>query len=664
MLDSVSIEDIDRLFNELEQLAHSNASRQHFFDAVLDRLQFLLNSPTGLFFQAAKGQWLPAALSGNFSANSFAELLSSAGERDAHICSQDNRHVAVPLRAARWHSGALVVQLAHSPSRLELGEYIKLCQAFAEVLAIRRWSELEVLVDQKLPGFQQALAGVISAPSIKSGACSVVNDLAILIGADRVSLVKANSRGKARALAVSGVAEPQEKAMAVMAISALGQQAIQAGRPLVNYQTASQASALPQSDEHEASTPRESTAEMNTPTSQEASSEIQEEVAGVLLCNHVAVPMQNGNSSDSCNSALVIEWKHYSGFLSGCTMLQHFFPPLVASWQQLERWHRVPRLFRQWTEMPSSMRMGRSISRALRWACWLGGIIAVIWLLGRPHTLRIEADGTLQPVERRAVFAPLDGMISKILVDDGQHVEPGQVLVEMTSPLLEIEIQEVQGEIRAKQEKRNGLDVALNQLAGDAAQIALQSKLSSEIQELETRLETLQEKLAALQTEKQKLVLKAPIGGTVIARQIERSLSSRPVRRGDALLRIADLSGPWRVELMVADRDSGYVKQKLFKIRPQKFGKLASDRRQDIAFVIASQPDMELNAKATWVSEAARNPRGDGMFVDVHADVAQEDVAAGHMGATVHAYFDCGEKPFWFVWSRPLVESIQRKLWF
>jgi pyruvate/2-oxoglutarate dehydrogenase complex dihydrolipoamide acyltransferase (E2) component len=333
----------------------------------------------------------------------------------------------------------------------------------------------------------------------------------------------------------------------------------------------------------------------------------------------------------------------------------------------------------------------------MRTAVLAATIVTGVWLLSLPTELRIEATGTLQPVEQRIVFAPLDGVISRIAVADGQAVEQGAVLAELSSPMLDIELEEVAGELRANAEKLSGLKVAINQLSPeDPSAIAMQNRFSSEIREIETRLLALDEKQIALRGEKEKLTVLAPISGTVIARQVERYLDRRPVRRGDPLLRVVRLDGPWRLELEVADRDAGRVKRVLFppqdspqqtpepeqpkpeQPKPEKSrepdrssqpalaasGEVTDTSTDVLDFVYAATPEQRWQAEVTWISESARNPRGDMAIVDVHARVDAETAAAGHMGATVQAYFSCGKQPIWFVWSRPLIEAIQRKLWF
>ena len=149
----------------------------------------------------------------------------------------------------------------------------------------------------------------------------------------------------------------------------------------------------------------------------------------------------------------------------------------------------------------------------------------------------------------------------------------------------------------------------------------------------------------------------------VVAREIERFLNARPVRRGDALLRVVNLKGPWRLELLVADRDSGYIKRKLFDPTSSAGGFVGSEVDASCQYVISSQPNQTHNAEVTWVSETARNPTGQGVYVDMHARVDSALGQTSHMGATVVGFVDCGRKPLWFVWSRPFIEALQRKHW-
>ncbi len=655
MLNSISIEEIDRLLEELERASHAS-SRRKFFDSALDRLKFLLRARGAcILMRAASEQWIPVARLGVLTEDYF-DSFRSPSSSQAFWTSPDLRFLAVPIRKlaeieSRWHRGAVAIEFEQAPSSSEIDELAKLCDAFAEVLALRQWSELEELLDQKWLSFQRSLSELANTSSLGEAAVAIVNDLAVLLNADRVALTRLTRTG-IQTLAVSGVVRLERKAEAAVAIRDISRSAMQQMRPISQH--------MPH---------RSPTGENDRTRSTTASNSAvlpSEHRAGLLenyLCLPLAAPTRRGRPV--ATAAVLIEFNEYESFLLGTVTLNYVFPAFAASWLQHQRWLSVPysvrRMFGE-TQAGNLSRWTGGLARATGLAACLA---AVIWALGLPATLRIEAEGSLQPTSQRVIFAPLDGIIEQILVGDGQQVKAGDKLAELRSPMLDIQLQEVQGEMRANAEKRDGLNVAINQLANEnPSAYALQSKFSSEIRELETHLQTLQQKQDAIRAEQQKLSLTAPIDGLVIARQIERFLNSRPVRRGDALLRVVQLDGPWQLELTVADQDAGYLKRKLFTASTATSGAIDPNASRDLEFVLASQPSEKFTARATWLSETARNPQGTAVVVDLLAEVDESIAARGHMGATVYAFVDCGQQPFWFVWSRPLIEAIQRKLWF
>ncbi len=641
MLASIRIEDIDQLLNELEQLARSSSSRSRFLNATLERLKFLLNAAaTAMVMKTNADDWLPIAVNGSITRAAQLQSLLQTSDSTDFCCSPDRQLLAIPIRQGQWQRGALLIEFFGPVNSAEIGELVKLSQAFAEVVAIRQFSELEDLIDHKWSSFHKSLVQMGSADSSEECAFAIVNDLAALLKADRVSLAQEHGWGGVQGVAVSGVIKPVRKAAAMGAIESLCKQAMRSQKPISQYKAT-------RGDSVQADT-------SNTTTKS-------------VLANYICIPIvrQHAPQVSSSNTAILLEWNDYESFLFGCTILNYLFPTLAATWLQHERWLRLPLPIRKIFAVRPPRELLRWCGRITRWIAVAAVCFALLWILQFPVALRIESEGTLQPVEQRMVFAALDGVVNRVFITDGQHVEQGETLVEMRSPTLELEIQGVLGDIRANAEKRDGLNLAINQLSrDDPAAYGMQSRLSSEIRELEIQLATYTEKHVALMEEQKKLLIKSPIAGSVVARQIEKFLNSRPVRRGDALLRVVDLDGPWRLELLVRDQDSGYVKHKLFPEDSSPSGDVNPGVDRELEFALASQPDVKFAASATWMSESARNPTGEGMFVDVTADVDQEVPKQGHMGATVFAYFQCGERPFWFVWTRPLVEAIQRKLWF
>lgn len=632
---SLSIEDIDKLLDELEQVVRAGAPRQRVLNAVLERLTYVLQlKGASVGIRTGKAQWLTTASSGE-SIELNTNWLASATEDDPYAVSRDSCLLAVPIRKPSWGRGAIVVRFAQTPPKEQLGELAAVCDAFAEIIALRQMSELESLLDEKWQSLQSSLKSLAKSSSRQEGACRAANDLAFLAEADRVSLIS-QERG---VLSVSGAISLDRRSDSVVAIKRIGLQTIAQESPLCR---------------------RDGDQDGEEAAGEFSTRENNEQLT--LGSNYACIPFNVTADEERPSAAVLFEWDKYEQFLNGCTILNYLFPAFSLGWQHLHQMLGIPRSLR-WAFSGRFIRRP-FYARVARWAIVAVLIIVAGYVLSLPTPIRIEAAGSLQPVQQRVVFTSIDGIVSKLHVEDGELVRKGELLATLTAPMLDIELQEVAGEIQAITEKRDGLHVAVNQIFNNNQESrALQSKMSSEIRQLETQLENLEAKHIALLDERSKLQVLAPIDGVVVSREIERFLDLRPVRRGDALLRVVQLDGPWQLELLVADRDSGYLKRKLAESGGPMVGHIPQEADRAIEYVIASKPDQRMQADVIWVSESARNPAGEGMFIDVRASVDEAGEKA-HMGASVNAYIECSQQPLWFVWSRPLVEAIQRRLWF
>jgi hypothetical protein len=485
----------------------------------------------------------------------------------------------------------------------------------------------------------------------------VVNSLSAVLGAQRVSLAVRRELKSSKVLAVSGVSSEIKATNSLKELCDLCQKAFDRNQPVIVQ------------PESVATQPSDLTFEPAGPMKSMAAYS-----ATLPLCEVSATSSQQrmadeGSSGSSRgDTAICFEWKDYEDFLQGTQQLALAMPAVTSMWYAQRRWLGLPAWVRGLGKY-RQLKIGNwHRSRIWRWLIVVGMVGLVGWLLARPTDLRIEMQGVLQPISQRTVFAGLDGVVDQLLIKDNALVTQGQALLTMKSASLEIASQETIGELQANQEKLDALAVSLNQLNRDNLdQAASINRVAAEIGQLETQRKTLQKKLEAYQSESLRLTLSAPIDGLVIASDLEALLDSRPVRRGDALLRIVQTSGPWHLVLSIADRDIGYVRsaQNIDNAHPD-LGQLSEHRLRELEleYVFSSSPDRQHRAKLVWLSRAARNPRGDGVFVDAHASVDRSEIQDAYVGATVYAYLNVGQYPTWFVWSRPLVEAIQRKLWF
>lgn len=464
--------------------------------------------------------------------------------------------------------------------------------------------------------------------------------LARTLGAARVSLLSAQALSVPYVLAVSGVPKINASAGVVKALQAIGLQLQQTAKPFLRQQPV----------EH--SSPGEQGADFSADG-------CFANLIGLRLASHSTNNIPNSQAGEFARPSLpatwlVIEYASHAEMTRHATRLPYVLPTLAVAWEQQLRWLRVPKLARTFALGPLPSLRARL--QLLKWPILIGLLLLAVWAVRRPYPLVIEGEGAFEPATSRAIYAVEDGFVEELLVEDGQVVHSGDPLVQLRSPTLELRIEQVAGELRGVAEESSGIRIAINQLDPDAPDaLSNQSRLAGKIAELETRQAALQQQLELLHSQRASLLLRAPIAGSVVAKDLQRHLAERPVRRGDPLFSIVDQAGPWQIRVQVADRDVGYLRNK-FPLTPP------ADAA--ITFTLASNPAERWPAQVDWISDHVENQHGQGCFVEVRAAVEAAEQVGAHAGAGVHAFFSCGQQPLWFVWSRPLVEAVQRKYWF
>ena len=295
---------------------------------------------------------------------------------------------------------------------------------------------------------------------------------------------------------------------------------------------------------------------------------------------------------------------------------------------------------------------------------WLGvrGAFVTVALMGAvaamalvPAEFSVYAEGKLQPAERQEVFAPLDGQVVELAVRHADGVEAGDKLLELSSPQLDIELQQAQGEYETARKRLLAVESALLQsnVSKDRGDDRI-AQLSAEQEELIKLLEGQQEKLRLLQTEVRKLVVRSPIAGQVVTWDLEPLLRNRPVQRGQALMSVANLNGPWIAEIEVPDDRAGYVLD----------AQAAAREPLGVSFRLSTERGAEYRGAVREV--AARTSVNDTGRPVVNVTIAFDEsrVAELRPGATVYARVLCGQRALGYVWLHDLIEAARRWLLF
>lgn len=299
------------------------------------------------------------------------------------------------------------------------------------------------------------------------------------------------------------------------------------------------------------------------------------------------------------------------------------------------------------------------IRKKKTWRNTITGMIILALICGililTPADFTIEGSGTLQPVDQQNVFATADGVVDQILVHQGKQIQTGDNLIILRDSDLELEFSRVRGEIQTTQKRLAVIHAArleLNPTDVNALQQA--NRLTAEQEELNERFKSLNEQLALLKNQQDALTLKSPISGEVLTWDLQEKLLARPVQRGQRLLTVADLKGPWVLKMQVPDSEIGHV------LEAQK----QNQNPLNVSFLLLTNPDQTYQGSIEKIAATAETDEEGIPTVQVTVKLDHESVKGLRPGASVLPQIDCGKRSLGYVWLRRLIETVQREILF
>ena len=282
--------------------------------------------------------------------------------------------------------------------------------------------------------------------------------------------------------------------------------------------------------------------------------------------------------------------------------------------------------------------------------------LLMAWFLLRPAELRIEVPGQLVPIERRYLFAPDQGIITALQVQDGSEVQMGDVLCTLRNDDLELQLERLRGEMASARARL----AALESLRGDRS-LSQSSLVSGEQAELTEKTRSLEQQIEFVKERLSRLTLTAPIAGHVHGERIREALLGRPVARGQYLFEIANSQGAWELELRVSELDVRHVKAAVNE---------STDPLQ-VTFALETSPEQSMQTtllhlnNATDIDERGQlSTRAVADFPGVNKSAPPSNAESPELrpGAGVIAYVHCGSRTAGFVYFRKLIEFLQRRL--
>ncbi len=270
-----------------------------------------------------------------------------------------------------------------------------------------------------------------------------------------------------------------------------------------------------------------------------------------------------------------------------------------------------------------------------------------------PVDFNVQCKGTLEPVDRRDVFAGVDGVVDEVKVDARDAVAAGDLLVRLRNTDAEETLIQVEGQRLVAEERIRSLQRTLL----DERQLRSEdiARLSGERAEEEEKLVNLNAQRVLDQKRIADLAVHSPIRGVVVTWDLKNRLSGRPVQRGQTLLRVADPDGPWQLELHVPDNDMGFITSAQRDLKQQ---------RLDVTYILATEPGTWHHGKVSEVAESAEVRGDEGNTVLVKVAINKHDLPGPRPGATVSAKVYCGRQAVGYVWFHSLIAFIQSHILF
>lgn len=264
-----------------------------------------------------------------------------------------------------------------------------------------------------------------------------------------------------------------------------------------------------------------------------------------------------------------------------------------------------------------------------------------------PAPLEIPVQGHIVATDRSRYFAPHEGMVSEVVVRNGQAVHQGDTLVVLHSPALDLQQREIEAALATAASRRDSL-LALRSQGNSARQ--QESKVSADEKVLKAEMTGLRKQLELIQTQQDKLIIRSSIDGTVDRWDLQQSLAARPVTHGQYLLDVISREHGWTVELDLPEQNVNYV--------------LEQQQACRCFFRLRSNPTKTYEGLVDQIADVAHlSPSGQSVVrltVPIEADASAEI----RSGATVVAQLQCGNRAIGFVLFRGLIQWWRCQTWF
>ncbi len=494
----------------------------------------------------------------------------------------------------------------------------------------RLWNQLEGFTHQ-----------IHASLDLKEAAYSVVNDGKRLVGCDRLSVALKIS-GRVMVEAVSGQEVVEQRSNLVRELTRLCKAVIRSGEDLVYTGTTDGfAPDLRDAVEmyvDESGSKIVSVTILHKPETEQGAESKEKETFGCLVAEQIGDEL----APTDMHARTEVVARHAS----------------TALWNAQEHHKIFLKPVLKALGSPWRMFRGRTLAKIA--AVVAAVIVVVVAMAFIPCTLTIEGHGSLLPEERHKVYSPVPSShVVEVLVDHGDRVKKGDLLIKLDSPELQKELKGLMADqskadsqyfsLRKQEEKANGSqsssgEMDINQIRAQMYEAKFTSKGARE------RIEIINEQLESMN-------VRSPQDGIITTWEARKNLMGRPVEIGTELLQIAGTEGEWLLEVEVPDDDMGPVLAAKHQLEEDiKAQRKKPDATLSAYFVTMTDPSHRYNGYVRKVAPSAENVAESEQYKNRHVvkvtigfpDSVRQDylkrneITEMRPGAEVRARVSCG----------------------
>jgi HlyD family secretion protein len=176
----------------------------------------------------------------------------------------------------------------------------------------------------------------------------------------------------------------------------------------------------------------------------------------------------------------------------------------------------------------------------------------------------VSANGTLNPVTLISVGAQVSGRVSKLYVDFNDHVEKGQILLELDDALFTSQIAQSEGTVlnmQASVELAQANEARMRSLF--AQEYVSKQELDQAVQALKSaraQLDTAHGQLRRDKTNQSYSVIRSPVSGVVVDRVVDVGQTVAASFQTPTLIKIAQDLSKMQIDSSFAEADIGKIK--------------------------------------------------------------------------------------------------------